>query len=440
MKRILIANRGAIARRLVRAMNDLGVESLVIYSEADEGSAYIDEASSAVRMDGNRPDETYLNKEAILEIAKKHGADAIHPGYGFLSENASFARQVKNSGLLFIGPDPDLIEQMGEKVKGRETMAAHGFPVFPGSETLGSREDLAELARKIGFPLVVKPSGGGGGIGMQVVGRAEDLAVAVSRASSTAEKAFSDPSLYLEKWINRPRHIEFQIIGDGKGGCVHAFDRECSVQRRHQKLIEESPSPGFDETMLTERATLAAEVCRKIKYGSLGTLETLFLENNEMGFLEMNTRIQVEHGVTEEVTGLDLVKLQLNLLTGTRLPNQQDIVRKGFAIEARLYAEDPYSMFPSTGRLEIFRVPELFGVRVETGYKRGQMITPYYDPLLAKVIAKGNTREQAIGRLSVALRAFDVSGVKTNAALLQKVLNSEEFLKGNIDTGLLDRL
>ena len=421
-------------------MNELGVESLVIYSEADEGSAYIEEASSAVRMNGNRPDETYLNKAAILEIAEKHGVDAIHPGYGFLSENASFARQVKNNGFLFIGPDPDLIEQMGEKVKGRETMVRHGFPVFPGSETLGSREDLTELARKIGFPLVVKPSGGGGGIGMQVVGRAEDLAVAVSRASSIAEKAFSDPSLYLEKWINRPRHIEFQIIGDGKGGCVHAFDRECSVQRRHQKLIEESPSPGFDETMLTERATLAAEVCRKIKYGSLGTLETLFVENNEMGFLEMNTRIQVEHGVTEEVTGLDLVKLQLNLLTGTRLPDQQDIVRKGFAIEARLYAEDPDSMFPSTGRLETFRVPELFGVRIETGYKRGQMITPYYDPLLAKVIAKGNTREQAIGRLSVALRAFDVSGVKTNAALLQKVLNSEEFLKGNIDTGLLDRL
>tara|TARA_B100000131_G_scaffold317536_1_gene359723 strand:- start:1394 stop:2659 length:1266 start_codon:yes stop_codon:yes gene_type:complete len=421
-------------------MNDIGVESLVIYSEADEGSAYIDEASSAVRMDGNRPDETYLNKEAILEIAKKHGADAIHPGYGFLSENASFARQVKNSGLLFIGPDPDLIEQMGEKVKGRETMAAHGFPVFSGSEALENKENIDELARGIGFPLVVKPSGGGGGIGMQVVSHLQDLSVAIARASSIAEKAFSDSSLYLEKWIDRPRHIEFQIIGDGKGGCVHAFDRECSVQRRHQKLIEESPSPGLDETMLNERAELAAEVCRKIKYGSLGTLETLFLQNGEMGFLEMNTRIQVEHGVTEEVIGLDLVKLQLSLMAGRPLPDQQDIVRKGFAIEARLYAEDPDSMFPSTGRLETFRPPEMFGVRVETGYQRGQAITPYYDPLLAKVIAKGNTREQAIGRLSVALRAFDVSGVKTNAALLQKVLNSDEFLKGNIDTGLLDRL
>ena len=440
MKRVLIANRGAIARRLVRAMNDIGVESLVIYSEADEGSAYIDEASSAVRMDGNRPDETYLNKEAILEIAKKHGADAIHPGYGFLSENASFARQVKNSGLLFIGPDPDLIEQMGEKVKGRETMAAHGFPVFSGSEALENKENIDELARGIGFPLVVKPSGGGGGIGMQVVSHLQGLSVAIARASSIAEKAFSDSSLYLEKWIDRPRHIEFQIIGDGKGGCVHAFDRECSVQRRHQKLIEESPSPGLDETMLNERAELAAEVCRKIKYGSLGTLETLFLQNGEMGFLEMNTRIQVEHGVTEEVIGLDLVKLQLSLMAGRPLPDQQDIVRKGFAIEARLYAEDPDSMFPSTGRLETFRPPEMFGVRVETGYQRGQAITPYYDPLLAKVIAKGDTREQAIGRLSVALRAFDVSGVKTNAALLQKVLNSDEFLKGNIDTGLLDRL
>ena len=275
---------------------------------------------------------------------------------------------------------------------------------------------------------------------MQVVSHLQDLSVAIARASSIAEKAFSDSSLYLEKWIDRPRHIEFQIIGDGKGGCVHAFDRECSVQRRHQKLIEESPSPGLDETMLNERAELAAEVCRKIKYGSLGTLETLFLQNGEMGFLEMNTRIQVEHGVTEEVTGLDLVKLQLSLMAGRPLPDQQDIVRKGFAIEARLYAEDPDSMFPSTGRLETFRPPGMYGVRVETGYQRGQTITPYYDPLLAKVIAKGNTREQAIGRLSVALRAFDVSGVKTNAALLQKVLNSDEFLKGNIDTGLLDRL
>ena len=440
MKKVLIANRGAIARRLIRAFGELGLESIVLYSDADAGAPYLTEASSAIRMEGNLPSDTYLNALAILEIAKKHKVDAIHPGYGFLSENTDFARQASESGITFIGPEPRLIERMGEKVNGRREMEGYGFPVFPGSQALSIDMNLEELTSAIGFPLVVKPSGGGGGIGMQVVNRQEELAGAIDRARAVAEKAFSDSTLYLEKWIEKPRHVEFQVIGDGRGGCIHAFDRECSVQRRHQKLIEESPTPKIDESNLRKQAQLAADVCGKMKYGSLGTIETLFLSGGGFGFLEMNTRIQVEHGVTEEVTGLDLVKMQMSLFMGDELPSQDSVTRTGFAMEARLYAEDPETMFPSTGKLQTFTVPALYGVRVETGYQVNQIVSPYYDPLLAKVIARGDTREQAIGRLSVALRAFDVSGVKTNAALLQKVLTSEDFLLGKIDTGLLNRL
>ena len=440
MKKILIANRGAIARRLIRAFEELGLESLVLYSDADAGAPYIAEASSAIRMEGNQPVDTYLNTPAILELAEKYNVDAIHPGYGFLSENADFARKVLERGMIFLGPEPELIERMGQKINGRREIAEYGFPVFPGSQAVDSSSDLEELTSTIGFPLVVKPSGGGGGIGMQVVQRQEELALAIARARSVAENAFSDSTLYLEKWIEKPRHVEFQVIGDGQGGCIHAFDRECSVQRRHQKLIEESPTPKLDEVSLLKRAQLAADVCGKMKYSSLGTIETLCLPEDDFGFLEMNTRIQVEHGVTEEVTGLDLVKLQMDLFMGGELPPQQGVARTGFAIEARLYAEDSETMYPSTGMLQAFAPPKMYGVRVETGYQEGQVVSPYYDPLLAKVIAKGDTREQAIGRLSVALRAFDVSGVKTNAGLLQKILANEDFLVGNIDTGLLNRL
>ena len=440
MKKVLVANRGAIARRLIRALNELGLESLVLYSDADSGAPYLDEASSAIHLEGNLPAETYLNTAAILDLATKYKVDAVHPGYGFLSESADFSRQVLDRGIIFIGPTPELIERMGEKVNGRKEMEERGFPVFPGSQALKPDLDLNQLISAIGFPLVVKPSGGGGGIGMQIVQSQEELAVAIDRASSIAKSAFGDSTLYLEKWIEKPRHIEFQVIGDGQGGCVHVFDRECSVQRRHQKLIEESPTPGIDESSLLVHAQQAADVCGKLRYGSLGTIETLFLSEDRFGFLEMNTRIQVEHGVTEEVTGLDLVKQQLNLFMGKKLPRQEEITRSGFAMEARLYAEDPETMYPSTGVLHTFSPPNMHGVRVETGYQEGQEVTPFYDPLLAKVIARGDTREQAIGRLSVALRAFDVAGIKTNEALLQKVLVNEEFLAGNIDTGLLNRL
>ena len=440
MKKVLIANRGAIARRLIRTLNEIGLESVAVFSEADAGAPYLEEASSAIEMRGNRPLDTYLNVDAILKLSGRHGVDAIHPGYGFLSENSDFARSVEEKGITFIGPTSSSIETMGEKVRGRAEMQKYGFPVFAGSEHLSDELDLDEIAATVGFPLVVKPSGGGGGIGMQVVQHRQGLGAAVRQARAIAENAFSESGLYFERWVENPRHIEFQIVGDGRGGCIHLFDRECSIQRRHQKLIEESPAPNMKEEELARQAELAAEVCGQMKYKSLGTIETLFQSDGSFGFLEMNTRIQVEHGVTEQVTGMDLVRLQIDLAMGEELPLQSSITRSGFAMEARLYAEDPETMFPSTGRLQTFRLPDMFGVRVETGYQQGQDVSSYYDPLLAKIIASGNTREQALGRLLIALRAVDVRGVKTNSSLLQKVLMSDEFLSGNIDTGLFNRL
>jgi acetyl-CoA carboxylase biotin carboxylase subunit len=439
VNKILIANRGAIARRIIRACNELGIQSVALYSEADEGSPYLAEASEAFQLAGNDVSETYLNQDAIFSIATQSDADALHPGYGFLAENADFATRVIEAGMQFIGPMPAVLARMGDKVSGRQVMQESGFPVFAGTGLIEDPDAVIELAEEIGYPLVVKPTGGGGGMGMVVVESAAGLPVAVQQASAVAAKAFAAPGVYLEKWIHNPRHVEFQIIGDNEGHCVHAFDRECSVQRRHQKLIEESPTPGLDLGYLATQADLAATTCAKLGYSSLGTVETLVI-GDEMGFLEMNTRIQVEHGVTEEVTGLDLVQLQIDLARGGRLPEQGEIERQGYAIEARLYAEDSTTMFPSTGELRVFRAPEMYGVRIETGYQEGQSIMPYYDPLLAKVIASGTTREQAIGRLTVALRAYDVRGVSTNADLLGSILQSDRFLAGNVDTGIVDDL
>jgi acetyl-CoA carboxylase biotin carboxylase subunit len=437
VQKILIANRGAIARRVIRACNELGVASVAVYSDADRGAPYLSEASEAYALPGDAATDTYLNQDALLAVVDRSGADALHPGYGFLAENAPFAQRVIDAGAIFIGPRPHLIASMGDKVKGRELMGAEGFPVFPGSELISDLDQAHATAEELGYPLVVKPSGGGGGMGMMVVETEDKLGVALQQARAIAEKAFAVPGLYLERWITKPRHVEFQIIGDNEGRCIHAFDRECSVQRRHQKLIEESPTPGLDPEYLTEQAQVAATTCARLGYDSLGTVETL-VSDQGIGFLEMNTRIQVEHGVTEAVAGIDLVKMQIDLARGGALPRQSDIVREGFAIEGRLYAEDSTTMLPSTGTLRTYRAPEMYGVRVETGYREGQTVSPFYDPLLAKVIAYGTTREQAIGRLSVALKAFEVRGVKTNAQLLVDVLQSDRFLSGDVDTGILD--
>ena len=435
--KVLVANRGAIARRIVRACNELGIASVVVYSPADADAPYVQEASAAYALSGLRPLESYLDQGQLMQIASTSGADAVHPGYGFLAENAGFAQRVIDTGMTFIGPAPQWLSRMGDKVNARQMMAAQGMPTFAGSDLITDLQAAGEAAQRIGFPLVVKPSGGGGGMGMQVVEAPEQLESALAQAKAVADAAFANGDLYLERWIQRPRHIEYQILADEHGNAMHLYERECSVQRRHQKLIEESPAPGIDAELLREQARRGAEICAALGYNNLGTLETLY-SDGDTGFLEMNTRIQVEHGVTEEVTGIDLVQQQILLAAGARLP--EPVALQGHAIEVRVYAEDAQTLMPSTGVLRVFQPPQLFGVRVETGYQQGQEVSPYYDALLAKVIATGSTREQAIGRAVVALRAFAIEGVETNTALLLRVLADDAFLRGDIDTGIVERI
>ncbi len=434
---VLIANRGAIARRIVRACNELGLDSVVVFSPADAGAPYLEEASQAFPLTGLRPLDSYLDQDQLLQIARQSGADAVHPGYGFLSENSIFAGRVIDAGMVFIGPDPVWLERMGDKVNARRMMAEQGMATFEGSDLITDVASAKQAAEQIGFPLVVKPSGGGGGMGMQVVENMKGLETALAQAKAVADAAFGNGDLYLERWIEKPRHIEYQILADEYGNAMHLYERECSVQRRHQKLIEESPAPGVDAVLLAQQAELGAKVCSGLGYNNLGTLETLYSQG-ETGFLEMNTRIQVEHGVTEEVTGIDLVQQQILLAAGGPLPDP--VLMKGHAIEVRVYAEDAQTLMPSTGVLRAFQPPNLHGVRIETGYQQGQEVSPYYDALLAKVIAKGNTRAQAIGRVVVALQAFNIQGVQTNVALLLRILQDPEFLAGNVDTRIVERI
>ena len=437
-KRILVANRGAIARRVIRACNELGVESVAVYSDADADAPYLAEASQSIHLPGVTATDTYLNQEVLFQAMADAKADALHPGYGFLSEHAGFARAINARELAFIGPDARWLESMGDKVAARKTMGEQGFPTFPGSTALKDVADALDQADKIGYPVMLKPSGGGGGMGMQRVDTPEQLETKFHQAQAVAQQAFSNADVYLEKCLNTPRHIEYQILADNAGQVMHVFERECSVQRRHQKLIEESPAPGLDPEIIAEVAGQAVAACTRLGYNNVGTLETLYDASSGTGFLEMNTRIQVEHGVTEMVTGLDLVQTQIRLAAGDALPPTPE--RHGVAIEARLYAEDSDTLLPSTGKLSRFHIPQLHGIRVDTGFAQGQSVTPYYDALLAKVISHAPTRELAIGRLVVALKAIEVQGVRTNAPLLTRILTSDAFLSGDIDTSLLNRL
>ena len=434
-QRILIANRGAIARRIVETCEDLGIESVAVFSDADEDAPHLEQATSAVRLPGNTPAQTYLNRNALLDAVLQSGADAVHPGYGFLAENADFAEAVTSSGATFVGPAARWLKTMGDKVAARTLMQENGFPTFPGSPEIADLEDARERALEIGYPIMLKPSAGGGGIGMCLIREEQELENTLNRTRDLAEKAFANGSVYLEKWLENPRHIEFQLVADQHGNAAHLFERECSIQRRHQKVIEETPAPGLDPAWVAGIAERAAAVVGTLGYDNIGTLETLVSAEDQYGFLEMNTRIQVEHAVTEVVTGVDLVALQISLAAGEPLPQLPG--RRGFAVEARVYADDPQTGFPSTGRLHVFRPPELFGVRVDTGYREGQVVTPFYDALLAKVIGSGATREQAIGRVLVALRAFVIRGVASNIALLLRVLEDKAFLRGDVHTGYL---
>ncbi len=433
---MLIANRGAIARRVVRACHELGIESVAVCSEADADAPHLAEATEVVGLPGVTAEETYLNTAALLEAVRTTQADAVHPGYGFLAENAEFARAVAGAGATFVGPDPRWLDTMGDKVAARRLLADHGFPVFPGSAGLASLDDARAAAAELSYPVLLKPAAGGGGIGMRLVRDEAELARAFAPARRLAEQAFAQGGVYLERAIDRPRHVEFQILGDGSGGAVHLYERECSIQRRHQKVIEEAPAVGLPREDVDALAARAEAVMAELGYDNVGTLETLCAQDGEFGFLEMNARIQVEHAVTEAVTGVDLVATQISLAAGGVLPERPPL--SGHAVEARVYAEDPVTFLPDTGVLRVFRAPQMHQVRVETGYREGQAVTPYYDPMLAKVIGWGETRELAIGRTLVGLKGFEIRGVKTNIPLLLGVLQDERFLAGRIHTGFLD--
>ncbi len=437
-KSILVANRGAVAARIVRACDALGIRSVAVYSEADAAAPHLAAASDRRLIGPGPAAQSYLDHDAVIAAAKDAGVDAIHPGYGFLSENAAFAERCIAEGFAFIGPSPRWLAAWGHKTRARDLAEAHGLPVARGSRVMGEDPDaLMAAAREIGFPVMVKPAGGGGGIGMIPVATEAELAPAVERSRSMASRGFANADIYLEKLLAAPRHIEFQVLADRHGNVAHLYERDCSVQRRNQKVIEEAPAPGVDRAQVEALADRICAMLSEIGYDNIGTVEMLMDADGAFSFLEMNTRLQVEHGVTEEITGVDIVAAQIRLAAGEPLadvlPARPAI--RGHSVQARVYAEDPKRFLPSPGTLAAFRPPS--GIRVETGYAEGGRVTPFYDPMLAKVIAHGATRAEAIARLDAALAMFAVEGVKTNIPALRAILASEAFVSGRLHTGVL---
>ncbi len=434
---VLVANRGEIAVRILRTVQKLGLRGAIVYHAQDAGSPAVKRADAAFEITGATPAAAYLDAKQIIEIASTHGVGAIHPGYGFLSENAAFARGVVDAGMTFVGPAPETIDLMGDKIKARNFVAAHGYPVAPSALEDDSPSDFVKRARAIGAPLLIKPAAGGGGKGMRIVRDLADLPEELARARSEAERYFGDARVYVERYIERPRHIEVQILGDAAGNVVHLFERECSIQRRFQKIIEESPSPTLSEMERQRICETAAGIARQARYLNAGTIEFICGEN-EFYFLEMNTRLQVEHPVTEEITGMDLVAEQLRIAAGEPLGyGQAHIARSGHAIELRIYAEDPARGFlPTTGKLLAYRPPE--GVRVDSGVETGTRVTPAFDPMLAKLVVHSHDRRQALERAREALASFVILGCGTNAGFLQRLLSDQDFIAGRIHTHFVD--
>jgi acetyl-CoA carboxylase biotin carboxylase subunit len=440
-RKILIANRGEIALRILTACKELGVRTVAIYSEADRNALHVRFADEAICIGPPRSSESYLNIPSVISAAEIANVDAIHPGYGFLSENANFAEVCEASHLTFIGPSPDTIRLMGEKDKARQEMAAAGVPIIPGSPGIVPDEEAArKIATEIGYPLIVKAAEGGGGRGMRVVREQGDLMPAFQTARTEAEQAFGSPNVYIEKLIERPRHIEFQVLGDRHGNVMHLGERECSIQRRHQKLLEESPSTVVDTKTRKKIGDQVVKALQKIGYFSAGTVEFLREESGKLYFIEMNARIQVEHPVTEMVTGIDLVKSQIRVAAGENLVDVVGPVEfRGHAIECRINAEDPVTFTPSAGRITAFRVPGGPGIRVDTAAYADAVIPPYYDSLIAKIISHGHDRAEAIARMYGALGGFVVEGIKTTIPLHKRILTDADFVAGNFDTHFLER-
>ncbi|MCW5573157.1 MAG: acetyl-CoA carboxylase biotin carboxylase subunit [Steroidobacteraceae bacterium] len=441
LEKVLIANRGEIALRILRACRELDIKTVAVHSTVDATLKHVLLADESVCIGPPPSPQSYLNMPAIISAAEVTDAVAIHPGYGFLSENADFAERVEKSGFTFIGPKSEVIRLMGDKVSAIKVMKSHGVPCVPGSDgPLGKDNDEnLRIARAIGYPVIIKASGGGGGRGMRVVHSEGALLNAVALTQAEARAAFGNDQVYMEKFLERPRHIEFQVVGDNYGNVVHLGERDCSMQRRHQKVIEEAPAPGISEKQRREMGERVVAACTAVGYRSAGTLEFLY-QDGEFYFIEMNTRIQVEHPVTEMITGIDLVKLQLLIAAGEKLPfAQQDIEFRGHAIEARINAEDPKTFMPSPGPVKLWHAPGGPGIRVDSHLYSGYNVPPNYDSLIGKLIAYGDTRDTAIARMKIALAEMVVEGIKTNAALHREIFNHAAFRAGGLDIHYLER-
>jgi acetyl-CoA carboxylase biotin carboxylase subunit len=442
-KKILIANRGEIAVRVLRACHEMGIAAAVVYSDVDRASLHVRKADEAYPLGAAAASESYLNIPKILDVARRSGAEAIHPGYGFLSENATFAQACADAGVKFIGPTAAAMQAMGSKTRARQTMEKAGIPFVPGtSRGVDSLDEAEQVAAKIGYPVMLKAAAGGGGKGMRLVHASGELKSSLEAARSEAERSFGDSEVYIEKAIVNPRHIEVQVLADEHGNTVYLGERECSLQRRHQKVLEEAPSPIVDDDMRRRMGEVAVRVAKAAAYTNAGTVEFLVDQNKSFYFLEMNTRLQVEHPVTELITGLDLVHLQIRIAAGEKLPFTQDGVRlRGHAIECRIYAEDPdNNYFPSPGKITLLLGPSGPGVRIDSGMYEGWTVPIDYDPLLAKLIGYGADREQAIAHLTRALNEYFVGGIKTNIPLFRRILRDPDFGAARLDTGFLDRL
>ncbi len=437
IRKVLVANRGEIAVRVLRTCKHMGISTVAVYSEVDGSMPHVLLADESVCIGPAESSKSYLVMDKIIDAARKTGADAIHPGYGFLSENAAFARKCSENDIIFIGPTSEAIESMGDKTKARELMKKNGVPLPPGTDT--ALKDIAEaekIAEEIGYPVMIKAAAGGGGKGMRIVHSKDEFTASIRTAKSEAQSAFGDDRVFIEKYLESPRHIEFQIMADQHGNVFHLFDRECSVQRRHQKVVEEAPSPFLDDELRQKMAETAVKAAKSCRYTGAGTVEFLADKYRNFYFLEMNTRLQVEHPVTEFITGLDLVEMQIHVAEGRKLDiKQSDITMTGHAIECRICAEDPSGNFlPSTGLLKRYKIPSGPGVRVDSGVTEGQKITINYDPLLSKLVTYGNSREQAIKRMSAALDEFEISGCKTTVPFCKFTMEHPEFLSGTYDT------
>ncbi|MGZ0187446.1 MAG: acetyl-CoA carboxylase biotin carboxylase subunit, partial [Alphaproteobacteria bacterium] len=440
--KILIANRGEIACRVIKTAKRLGVKTVAVYSEADAGTPHVLQADEAVAIGAAPASESYLVADRIIQAAKDTGAEAIHPGFGFLSENAGFARQVAEAGLVFIGPPPSAIDAMGDKIESKRLAKAAGVSTVPGSaDAISDPEEAVRIANDIGYPVMLKASAGGGGKGMRIAFNDAECREGLIRSASEAQSSFGDDRVFVEKFVVQPRHIEIQVLADAHGNVLHLFERECSIQRRHQKVVEEAPSPFLDETTRAKMGAQAVALAAAVGYQSAGTVEFIVGPDRDFYFLEMNTRLQVEHPVTEMITGLDLVEQMLRVASGEPLGfNQDDLKIDGWAMECRLYAEDPTRNFaPSIGRLTRYRPPaEVDGVRVDTGVAEGGEVSMYYDPMLAKLVTHGDDRTEAIDRMALALDRFQVDGIRHNLTFLAAVNDHARFRSGNISTAFIE--